>query len=106
MSHNYPKILLFVLFYLLGRVSLVTHYTIGEEDKRFINYQTLPHHYVCENSIAFKKEKQAPAVKRKYQINLFANYTLVNLRFRLPPNVFPDTFFIYSGHYIDPPKLA
>jgi hypothetical protein len=106
MRSRYIKILLFAFVYLTGRISLVTHYNIGEEDKRFINFQAFPQNISNETSVAFQKEKQTPSLIRKKVNDYFFYRDVFVLRFPIPKNSLKASLPVYNGHYIDPPKLA
>jgi hypothetical protein len=106
MHSNYIKILLFAFVYLTGRISLITYYNIGEEEKRFINYQAFSQSNINEASRAFQKEKQTPSIIRKKVNDYFFYREVFVLRFPLPQNSSGVSPEVYNGHHIDPPKLA
>jgi hypothetical protein len=102
----YPGFYLFLVFtYLAGRLGMVLIITDTNEDKRYINFQVIPKSISREIAAAFHKEEKIKSHNRKQFF----------FKFKIEENVFTGRFyfgdllptsFIYSGHYIDPPKLA
>src|SRR5690242_1361615 len=101
-----PGSCLFLVFtYLAGRLGMVLIITGANEDKRYINYQAIPESISREMTAAFqKKEEIKTHIRKQFFFNFKFNENVFTGRFYFA-DLLPASF-IYSGHYIDPPKLA
>jgi hypothetical protein len=96
--------IVFAVVYLLGRTCLVSTYSFGQEDRRFINIVNLPQFVYSPAKCAIQNEKQTPACIRKITFQNASLFSKENKKCFFCKKEF-ITFYIYSGNYIDPPPL-
>jgi hypothetical protein len=94
----------FAVVYLFGRTCLVSTYSFGQEDRRFINLVNLPQFVYSPAKNAIQNEKQTPACIRKITFQKASLFSKEDKKYFFSKNEF-ITFYTYSGNYIDPPPL-